>query len=170
MPWSRLGPVERLRLVDPRGGSLLLALRGDGGPFLDWATVFRRAANRIRARFEPRFPHVHPHRLRHSFAMVTLEHLVAGYYQQAAALVADTGDNPAMALYLTKSDPLMVLRDLLGHSSVTTTELYLRRLDTARVFRDAYEQAGRRAGIDPAVLAEVDAEFLDDLDLGEGNH
>ncbi len=167
MAWSRLGPAERLRLVDPGGGSLLLALRGDGGPFLDWATVFRRAANRIRARFEPRFPHVHPHRLRHSFAMATLEHLVAGYYRQAAALVADTGDNPAMALYLTKSDPLMVLRDLLGHSSVTTTELYLRRLDTARVFRDAYEQAGRHAGIDPAVLAEVDAEFLDDLDLGE---
>ncbi|MEJ3745352.1 hypothetical protein WEI85_18920 [Actinomycetes bacterium KLBMP 9797] len=77
--WSRLGPAERLRLVDPRGGSLLLALRGDGGPFLDWATVFRRAANRIRARFEPRFPHVHPHRLRHSFAMATLEQLVAGY-------------------------------------------------------------------------------------------
>jgi len=42
-----------------------------------------------------------------------------------------------------------------------------RRLDTARVFRDAYEQAGRHAGIDPAVLVEVDAEFLDDLDLGE---
>jgi hypothetical protein len=101
--------------------------------------------------------------------MATLEQLVAGYYQQAAALVADAGDNPAMALYLTKSDPLMVLRDLLGHSSVTTTELYLRRLDTARVFRDAYEQAGRHAGIDPAVLAEVDAEFIDDLDLGEGD-
>ncbi len=167
--WSRLGPAERLRLVDPRGGSLLLALRGDGGPFLDWATVFRRAANRIRARFEPRFPHAYPHRLRHSFAMATLEQLVAGYYQQAAALVADTGDNPAMALYLTKAHPLVVLRDLLGHSSVTTTEMYLRRLDTARVFRDAYERAGQRIGIDPAVLAEVDAEFLDDLDLGQGN-
>ena len=136
---------------------------------MDWATVFRRTANRIRTRFEPRFPYVHPHRLRHSFAAATLEQLVAGYYQQAAALVADTGDNPAMALYLTKADPLMVVRDLLGHSSVTTTEMYLRRLDTARVFRDAYERAGQRIGIDPAVLAEVDAEFLDDLDLGQGN-
>jgi len=110
-----------------------LALRGDGAPFVDWPTVFRRASNRIRSRFEPRFPHVHPHRLRHTFAMATIELLVAGYYQQAAALVRDTGDNPELALYLTKSDPLMVLRDLLGHSSLTTTELYLRRLSNARI-------------------------------------
>ncbi len=31
----------------------------------------------------------------------------------------------------------MVLRDLLGHASVLTTEKYLRRLDTTRVFREA---------------------------------
>ncbi|HZO70517.1 MAG TPA: hypothetical protein VFB74_36425 [Kribbellaceae bacterium] len=110
---------------------------------------------------------MHPHRLRHTFAMATIELLVAGYYQQAAALVRDTGDNPELALYLTKSDPLMVLRDLLGHSSVTTTELYLRRLDTVRVFRDLYEQAARDAGLDPSALAEADAEFLDDLDIAE---
>jgi hypothetical protein len=39
--------------------------------------VFERTANRIRARFEPRFPH--PHRLRHSFSMRTLEYLVTGF-------------------------------------------------------------------------------------------
>ena len=33
-------------------------------------------SDRIRSRFEPRFPHVHPHRLRHSFSMRTLEYLV----------------------------------------------------------------------------------------------
>ena len=46
--------------------------------------------DRIRARFEPRFPHVHPHRLRHCFSMQTLEYLVTGYYRQAAKLVRDT--------------------------------------------------------------------------------
>jgi site-specific recombinase XerD len=160
--WSKLTPQDRLRLVGPTGGSMLLALRRDGAPFVDWPTVFRRAADDIRARFEPRFPHVKPHRLRHSFAMATLEKLVAGYYRQAAQLVVDTGDNPAMALYLTKADPLMILRDLLGHTSVTTTEVYLSRLDTTRVFREAYDHAGREVGMTAAALAEVEAEFTDD--------
>jgi hypothetical protein len=96
-------------------------------------------------------------------ALSTLERLVAGYYQQAARLVADTGDNPAMALYLTQADPLMILRDLLGHASVTTTEIYLSRLDTTRVFREAYESAGRESHLTSAVLDEVEAEFGDDL-------
>jgi site-specific recombinase XerD len=165
--WSTLTSVDRLRLVDPAGGSLLLAVQRDGSPFVDWPTVFRRASDDIRARFEPRFPHVKPHRLRHSFALATLELLVAGYYEQAAKLVVDTGDNPALALYLTKSDPMEIVRDLLGHASVTTTEVYLRRLDTARVFRDAYDRASRDAGLSNAVRAEVDAEFDDDdLDVG----
>jgi len=138
-------------------------LQRDGAPFVDWPTVFRRASEGIRERFEPRFPHVNPHRLRHSMALSTLERLVAGYYQQAAQLVTDTGDNPAMALYLTQADPLMILRDLLGHTSVTTTEIYLSRLDTARVFREAYESAGHRGRLTDAVLDEVEAEFDDDL-------
>lgn len=157
--WARLTPAERRRLIDPAGGSVLLAVQHDGSPFLDWPTVFRRASDDIRNRFEPRFPHVKPHRLRHSFALFTLEKLVAGYYQQAAKLVDDTGDNPAMALYLTKADPLMILRDLLGHSSVTTTELYLSKLDTTRIFRDAYEHAGHRAQPADDILAELDEEF-----------
>ena len=49
-------------------------------------------------------------------------------------------------LYLAKADPLMVLRDLLGHSSVLTTEKYLRRLDMTRIYRDACERAGAGAG------------------------
>ncbi|OXM56450.1 integrase [Amycolatopsis thailandensis] len=167
MSWSRLGPAERLRLVDAAGGSPLLALQRDGSPFLDWATVFRRASDRIRTDFDPRFPHVNPHRLRHSFAKSTLEQLVTGYYQQAAALVTDTGTDPALALFLTMSDPLMILRDLLGHSSVATTELYLRRLDTTRVFRDAYEAVGTRAGLTRTVLDEVDDEFNDDVGVAE---
>jgi hypothetical protein len=65
------------------------------------------------------------------------------------------------------SDPLMVLRDLLGHSSVATTELYLRRLDTTRVFREAYEAAGTRAVLTRTVLDEVDDEFNDDCGPAE---
>jgi integrase len=101
--------------------------------------------------------------------MRTLELLTRGYYQQAAALVADTDANAGLALYLTKSDPWQILRDLLGHSSVTTTQIYIQRIDATRIFREAYEQAGRAAGLlgpetDPAVSDEVADEFEEGQD------
>lgn len=166
--WETLTPSERRRLVAPDGGSCLLALRNDGGPFTAWATVLERTADRIRARFEPRFPHVHPHRLRHSFAMRTLEYLVSGHYRQAAKLIADADADAALVFYLSKADPLLVLRDLLGHSSVLTTEKYLKRLDMTRIYREAYENAGITAGLlgEAAAEQEADAEFDNDDDGG----
>jgi site-specific recombinase XerD len=163
--WEALTPAERRRPVAPAGGSCLLAVKPGGGPFMAWSTVFARTADRIRARFEPRFPHVHPHRLRHTFAMRTLEFLVSGHYRQAAKLVKATDADAALVLYLSKADPLLVLRDLLGHSSVLTTEKYLKRLDTTRIYRDAYERAGAVEGLvdASAAEAEADAEFADDL-------
>ena len=61
--------------------------------------------------------------------------------------------------------PLLVLRDLLGHSSALTTEKYLRRLDTTRIYREAYERAGAAEGLTDEVAAqrEADAEFASDL-------
>ncbi len=169
-PWEALTTAERRRLAAPGGGSCLLAVKPGGGPFVAWATVFARTADRIRARFEPRFPHVHPHRLRHSFAMRTLEYLVSGHYRQAAKLVTATDTDAALALYLSKADPLLVLRDLLGHSTVLVTEKYLRRLDTTRIYQEAYARAGAAEGLLEAAAAEreADAEPADDLDGGEG--
>ena len=41
-----------------------------------------------------------------------------------------------------------------------TTEAYLRRLDMTRIYADAYERAGRDAGlIDAAAQREADEEF-----------
>ncbi|MFF1690597.1 hypothetical protein [Streptomyces sp. NPDC058254] len=54
--WDSLTPAERWSLVAPEGGSCLLAVKNGGGPFTAWATVFERTSDRIRARFEPRFP------------------------------------------------------------------------------------------------------------------
>ena len=166
--WDALSPGERRRLVAPDGGSCLLAVKSGGGPFTAWASVFERTSDRIRARFEPRFPHVHPHRLRHSFSMHTLEYLVSGHYRRAARLVkaTDAGPDAALAFYLSKADPLLVLRDLLGHSSVLTTEKYLRRLDTTRIYREAYEQAGITDGLltDQDAEREANVEFAEDLD------
>jgi hypothetical protein len=93
--------------------------------------------------------------------MRTLEYLVSGHYRQAAKLVNDTDADAALVLYLTKADPLLVLRDLLGHSSVLTTEKYLRRLDTTRIYREAYEGAGITDGLlrEERADNEAEAEF-----------
>ena len=73
--------------------------------------------------------------------MRTLEYLVVGHYRQAGGGGEgyDHGQRPdaALMLYLTKADPLLVLRDLLGHSSVLMTEKYLHKLDTTRIYREA---------------------------------
>lgn len=172
--WETLTPAERRRLVAPGGGTCILAAKAGGGPFTAWASLFERTADRIRARYEPRFPHVFPHRLRHSFSMRTLEYLVSGHYRQAAELAKatddGTGPDPALMLYLTKADPLLVLRDLLGHSTVLTTEKYLRKLDTTRIYRDAYEHSGLGDGqaAGTAAQREADAEFAGDPDGSEG--
>jgi site-specific recombinase XerC len=166
--WDALTPVERRRLIAPDGGSCLLAVRNGGGPFTGWASVFERTSDRIRACFEPRFPHVHPHRPPHSMAMRTLEYLVAGHYRQAAKLVKDTDADAALAFYLSKADPMLVLRDLLGHSSVLVTEKYLQRLDTTRIYRKAYQRSGIADGLlsEADAEAEADAEFSEDAEGG----
>ncbi|MFD4258677.1 site-specific integrase [Streptomyces sp. NPDC058534] len=160
-PWRNLTLDERLCLVTPEGQSPLVSLQSSGKPFIDWATVFRRTSARIRERFEPRFPTVSPHRCRHSFAMATLEGLVKGHYRRASELTLAAGEDAALALYLMKNDQMLVLRDLLGHTSVLSTELYIARLDVTRIYRDAYrESAARMAGPVPGVTdAEVEAEF-----------
>jgi site-specific recombinase XerD len=140
--WTSLLPSERLRLVSSNGDCCLLSLCSTGEPFLDWPSVFSRTSKRIREAYEPRFPQVSPHRLRHTFAIQTLEYLVDGHYRRAAELVSSTDSDAALSLYLTKQDPLAVLRDLLGHSSVSTTEIYLRRLDVTRIYQQAYLDAG----------------------------
>ena len=95
--------------------------------------------------------------------MRTLEYLVTGHYRQAARMVKPTPTpDAALVFYLSKADPLLVLRDLLGHSTVLTTEKYLRRLDTTRIYRDAYESAGAGSGLlrrTQAAEREAGAEF-----------
>ena len=172
--WETLTPGERRRLVAPEGGTCILAAKAGGGPFTAWASVFERTADRIRVRSEPRFPHVYPHRLRHSFSIRTLEYLVSGHYRQAAGLVGDTdrgeGPDAALMLYLTKADPLLVLRDLLGHSSVMVTEKYLRKLDTTRIYREAWERSGLSGDrpADAAAEREAAAEFSGEPDGSAG--
>jgi hypothetical protein len=73
-------------------------------------------------------------------------------------------------LYLTKADPLLVLRDLLGHSSVMVTEKYLRKLDTTRIYREAWERSGLSGDrpADAAAEREAAAEFSGEPDGSAG--
>jgi len=142
--WVQLSLEERRRLVAPDGASALWALRPDGGPLTDWDYVFRTASQRCRA-VEARFPAVTPHMLRHSFAVHTLRWLLRSQLAAVAGTLRIAGADPAWALTLRAQDPLLVLRDLLGHASVATTEIYLQLIDTTRLFTDA-ELAGVGAG------------------------
>lgn len=145
---------------------MLLSVWGKGAPFTAWATVFARTADRIRERYEPRFPHVTPHRLRHTMAMQTMARLVRGYYEQAARQVRDTSDDAALAHYLRNTEPLLVLAGLLGHESSLTTESYLHRLDVLRLFESLYQRVGRQYGLlDDDARSELAAEFDDELEL-----
>lgn len=133
--WDRVSLAERRRLVAPDGGPAMWALTGRGAPVEDWEYVFRAASARCQG-FEPRFPLVTPHMLRHSFAVHTLRWLTRTQLATVAQLVGVSGADPAWALALRSQDPLLILRDLLGHASVSTTEVYLHLVDTARLFTD----------------------------------
>lgn len=134
--WASLNLDERQRLVAPGGGSALWALTRHGGPITDWEYVFRAATARCRAD-TPTFPAVTPHVLRHCFAVHTLRWLVRTHMASVAKLLGVAGADPAWVMALRSQDPLLVLRDLLGHASVATTEVYLRLIDTTRLFTDA---------------------------------
>ena len=131
--WARLGPVERRRLVMPDGGSPLLMLSATGSAMTDWEEVFTAATARCRG-FDSSFPaSVHPHMLRHTFAV----HALAWLQREAARIAinnAKAGDTAVMAHYQRTLDPLIALRDLLGHSSVSTTQVYLQLRNTSRLW------------------------------------
>jgi site-specific recombinase XerD len=131
--WAQLGPVDRRRLVMPDGGSPLLMLTSAGSPMTDWEEVFTAASVRCR-RFDSSFPaKVHPHMLRHSFAV----HALAWLQREAARIAIKNlkaGDAGVLAQYQKTLDPLIALRDLLGHSSVSTTQVYLQLKDSSRLW------------------------------------
>jgi site-specific recombinase XerD len=133
--WCHVSLGERRRLVAPDGGPALWALSAAGAPLDDWEYVFRAATARCR-RSEPRFPQVTPHMLRHCFAVHTLRWLTRTQLATVAKLMDVAGGDPQWALALRSQDPLLILRDLLGHASVATTEVYLNLVDTARLFAD----------------------------------
>jgi site-specific recombinase XerD len=149
--WATIDVHARARLVKD-GAALAWPLTAAGGPMVDWSDVFDPATDRCR-RFDPGFPRVTPHTLRHTFAVHTLRRLVS----QTVRRVREHEADPALdvlAGYWRVHDPLLALRDLLGHASVTTTQVYLHAIDPTRLLASVDEEF--EAGIDEE-LAECRA-------------
>lgn len=87
-----------------------------------WQEVFK-IANRRCERLGLRL-RCHPHVLRHSFAVITLEQLWRGHIQELAAMTPPQRETYQMVF----GDPLNWVRMRLGHSSIEVTQVYLHTL------------------------------------------
>ena len=135
--WATLDVHARARLIED-GVAVTWALSAAGWPMVDWSDVFDRATERCRM-FDPGFPRVTPHTLRHTFAVHTLRRLVS----QTVRRVREHEADPALdvlAGYWRVHDPLLALRDLLGHASITTTQVYLHAIDPTRLLASVDEE------------------------------
>ena len=124
---DQLSHAERRRLLidGPEGlepAALWLNERGLPSARSCWQEAFK-AANRRCTRHQLNL-RAHPHALRHSFAVITLEQLWRGHVQDMAAM------NPGQRRthQMVFGDPLNWVRIRLGHRSVVTTLRYLHAL------------------------------------------
>lgn len=125
---DKLEPEERRRLlVRSADGQLepaALWLNEHGSPMTPagWKKVFQDANTRcLRHGAGLR---CHPHLLRHSFAVITLEQLWRGHLDNLAEMNPKQRETYQMIF----GDPLNWVRIRLGHRSVVTTQLYLHTL------------------------------------------
>ena len=119
-----LGPAERRRLLvrTPRGlepAALWLGERGLPAAPSAWQAVFQAANRRCHTHGIRLW--AHPHLLRHSFAVVTLEQLWRGHLADLAA----TGQAKDPTYQMVFGDPLNWVRIRLGHRSIASTQIYL---------------------------------------------
>ena len=127
MKVAQLDPSERMRLlIDGPNGiePAMFWLTETGTPMTKsaWKQLFRTA--NLRCRSHEIQVWVHPHMLRHTFAVVTLEQLQRGH------IAGQADRNPAQrrTYSLIFGDPLDWVRRRLGHRSVVTTQVYLHAL------------------------------------------
>jgi hypothetical protein len=124
---ARLDPEERARLLvaGPQGlEPAALWLRDDGLPTTTkaWQGVFTDANARCRRRGVRL--RCHPHMLRHSFAVITLERLQRGHLRDLERKHPDYRRSYQMVF----GDPLRWVSIRLGHASIETTMKYLHAL------------------------------------------
>lgn len=127
-PIRYLGPEERRRLLtETKDGyepaSLWLSESGDPLAVSTWKDMFRVANQRCAAHGVQLAAHAHM--LRHTFAVLTLEQLQRGHIAELGGLTPQQRGRYVRVF----GDPLDWVRRLLGHRSVTTTQVYLHALE-----------------------------------------
>jgi site-specific recombinase XerD len=160
---SKLTPTERRRLLirtDDGGlepAALWLNEHGlPSGPGC-WQETFK-SANRRCGRLGLKL-RCHPHMLRHSFAVITLEQLWRGHIQELTAMTPAQRQTYQMVF----GDPLNWVRIRLGHRSIQTTQIYLHTLQELEMetrmalIPDSWEPTGVHPD-DLEVPQEVDNE------------
>ncbi|MFF4963319.1 tyrosine-type recombinase/integrase [Streptomyces sp. NPDC001222] len=149
-----LDPEERLRLFTTTERGLepaALWLSEDGTPLTlhAWKWVFREASKRCRLLGVK--IHGHPHALRHSFAVVTLEQLQRAHLESLSAM-----DMVQRRHYrMIWGDPLDWVRIRLGHASLETTQNYLHTLRELEM--------ETRLMLVPDLWEHPDRPYLDDM-------
>jgi site-specific recombinase XerD len=125
---GKLKPAERRRLLictDDGGlepAALWLNESGMPSERSCWQDVFKAANRRcVRLGLQLR---CHPHMLRHSFAVITLEQLWRGHIQELAAMTP----NQRQTYQMVFGDPLRWVQMRLGHRFIQTTQRYLHTL------------------------------------------
>jgi site-specific recombinase XerD len=121
---AKLDPDERARLLvrTPQGlEPAALWLTEDGGPASTaaWKGMFRDANQRCR-QLGVRL-RCNPHKLRHSYAVITLEQLQRGHLRDLGQMTPQQRRSYQMVF----GDPLDWVRRRLGHRSIETTLVYL---------------------------------------------
>jgi site-specific recombinase XerD len=131
-------PGERARLVTlaadgtpAEAAALWLADSGRPMRPAAWEAAFLRAGARCRSHgFDL---HVTPHMLRHTFAV----HMLSLLIQAQIGTVMAKPDHHGAVYRRVIGDPLQKLQRLLGHSSITSTYIYLDSLEESRALVDA---------------------------------
>lgn len=124
---AHLDPAERLRLLidGPNGlepACFWLTEMGTPMTTSAWKQLFRTA--NLRCASHGARIWAHPHTLRHTFAVVTLEQLQRGHI----ASQAERNPEQRRTYSLIFGDPLDWVRRRLGHRSMITTQVYLHAL------------------------------------------
>lgn len=133
--WSTTPEQHRRRLLvdgpsGPEPAWLWLTSSGLALVPESWETIFERACERC-ARFGIDLD-VHPHTLRHTYAVHLLAELVRHQLDEAR----DPADRYGAAYRRMLGDPLRRLQGLLGHASIRSTYVYLDSVDAAQELVD----------------------------------
>jgi site-specific recombinase XerD len=134
-PLDAVGPDIRLRLFSAGldgHAPLALWLNEDGLPTTpdNIESIFARASERCRRLGIDLW--VTPHVLRHTFAVNMLSILIRGAIGSVTG-IGDSGEKLGDHAYRRViADPLRQLQRLLGHSSITSTYIYLSHLEEAK--------------------------------------